>query len=131
MFHVESIVDYLKDGWSLSIPSGIDMEGSEGTFRAGGIFRAGYFSWAHPLDLEPQGIPEALRAAFGNLGSTFGTSKTIPGPKKIENLENGIFWDVKNPQCCSFSFFWVSRFFFKQRVPKTYSCVFVSFSSGL
>ena len=27
----------------LLIPSGINMEGSEGTFRAGGIFRAGYF----------------------------------------------------------------------------------------
>ena len=59
-----------------------------------GILRGNIF-WAAPLDLGPQGIPEALRAAFGDLESTFGPSKTMPGPQKVENLENGIFLSVK------------------------------------
>ena len=42
-------------------------------------------SWLRHLDLGPQAIPEALRAAFGDLGSTFGPSKTMSGPQKIEN----------------------------------------------
>ena len=52
----------------------------------------GIFSGAHPLELGPQGIPEALRAAQGDLESTFVRSKTMPGPQKLENLENGIFF---------------------------------------
>ena len=44
--------------------------------------------WLRHFDLGPQAIPEALRAAFGNLGSTFGPSKTIPGLQKIENKKN-------------------------------------------
>ena len=48
------------------------------------------------LDLGPQGIPEALRAAFGDLESTFGPSKTMPGPQKVENLENGILFVREN-----------------------------------
>ena len=53
-----------------------------------------YFSGAHPLELGPQGIPEALRAAQGDLESTFVRSKTMPGPQKLENLENGIFFST-------------------------------------
>ena len=30
-----------EEGWGLLIPSGINMEGSEGMLRAGGIFREG------------------------------------------------------------------------------------------
>ena len=52
----------------------------------------GIFSGAHPLELGPQGIPEALRAAQGDLESTFVRSKTMPGPQKVENLENSIFF---------------------------------------
>ena len=52
----------------------------------------GIFSGAHPLELGPQGIPEALRAAQGDLESTFVRSKTMPGPQKMENLENSIFF---------------------------------------
>ena len=48
---------------NILIPSGINMEGSEGMLRAGGIFREGEKSGAHPVDLEPQTIPEALLAA--------------------------------------------------------------------
>lgn len=38
----------------------------------------------------PQSIAEGLRAIFSDLEWTFGPFKTIPGPKKILNLENGI-----------------------------------------
>ena len=65
------------------------------TLHAGGEiakFPREIFFRGAPLDLGPQGIPEALRAAFGDLESTFGPSKTMPGPQKVENLENGIFF---------------------------------------
>ena len=53
-----------RDGkLALLIPSGINMEGSEGMLRAAGIFREGEKSGAHPVDLGPQAIPEALLAA--------------------------------------------------------------------
>ena len=45
-------------------------------------------SWLRHLDLGPLAIPEALGAAFGNLGSTFGPSKTMSEPQKIENKKN-------------------------------------------
>ena len=74
------------------------MEGSEGTLHAWGEnseFPREIFFQGAPLDLGPQGIPEALRAAFGDLEWTFGPSKTMPGRQKVENLENGIFGNVK------------------------------------
>ena len=49
-----------------------------------------------PLDLGPQGIPEALRVAFGDLESTFWPSKAMPGPQKVENFEYGILFVREN-----------------------------------
>ena len=43
------------------------------------------FFLLRPFDLEPQAIPEALRAALRDLALTFGTSKTLPELEKIEN----------------------------------------------
>ena len=51
-------------------------------------------SWLSPFDLEPQTILEALLAAFGTLGSTFGPSKTIPEPL---GDQRGIFNTLENP----------------------------------
>ena len=78
-----------------------DDERKNGTFLKGGnmamiaarmenfgITRGNIF-WAAPLDLGPQIILGALRAAFGNLESTFGPSKTMPELQKVENLEKG------------------------------------------
>ena len=48
---------------ALLVPSGINMEGSEGTFRAGGTFWYAQKIKARPIDLGPQNIPEALVAA--------------------------------------------------------------------
>ena len=44
--------------------------------------------WLRHFDLGPQAIPEALRAAFGDLGSTFGSYTTMSGLQKIENMKN-------------------------------------------
>ena len=46
------------------------------------------FFLLRPFDLGPQAIPEALRAALRDLGSTFGPSKTLRGLEKIEILKN-------------------------------------------
>ena len=51
--------------------------------------RAGIKSRAHPSNLGPQGIPEALPAAFGTLGWTFGPSKTMSEPL---DDQRGVFW---------------------------------------
>ena len=46
-------------------------------------------SWLRHFDLKPQAISEALLAAFGNLGSTFGSSKTTSEPL---GDQRGVFW---------------------------------------
>ena len=56
------------------------------------------FFLLRPFDLGPQVIPEALRAALRDLGSTFGPSETLPGLEKIEILKNRKYFSKKKVQ---------------------------------
>ena len=80
-----------------------------------------------PLDLGPQGIPEALRAAFGDLEWTFGPSKTMPGREKVENLENRILEISKILNVRQFLFFFS---FFPQTAGPQNALLGFFFSSG-
>ena len=61
--------EHCYHGWGLLIPSGVNMEGSEGTFRAGGICARGEYArmeyarrWNIPRGPKIQGAPLGSRA---------------------------------------------------------------------